>query len=267
MKTIGIIAGTGGLPLLVAREARCAGFRVASCGIVGEADRALEEVSDACVWVKLGELGKVIQFFKNDGVSSACLAGKVHKTSLFSGRIRPDFEMIRALAGVKDWKDDSLLRALCGYLKKKGIDILDSTAFLKNSMAEGGSITRSKPSRKEREDIEFGWRLAKELGRLDIGQTVVVKRKAVLALEAIEGTDEAIRRGGKLGGEGAVVVKVAKPDQDMRFDVPVVGPSTLAAMREAKARVLAVEARKTILVGREELVSLADKHGIALVAK
>ena len=267
MKTIGLIVGNGNFPLLVAKQAQDEGFRVASCAIVGEADSSIEKISRRTIWVKLGELGKVIRFFKDEGVHEALMAGKVRKTSLFSGRIMPDFEMIKALAGIRDWKDDSLLRAIVNHLEKKGIQVVDSTTFLKPNLLKAGVLTKRKPTEKEWSDVEFGWQIAKELGRLDIGQTVVVKEKAVLALEAIEGTDEAIRRGGLLGKEGAVVVKVAKPEQDMRFDVPAVGLSTLQAMKEAKASVLALEAEKTIILDKDQVIEFANQNKIAVVLK
>lgn len=267
MKTVGLIAGNGRFPLLIAQEMRKEGYEVASCAILGEADSRIEQLSRRTLWVKLGELGKVIDFFSQEGVTEALLAGKVTKTSLFKGDIKPDLEMIKAVASIRDWKDDSLLGAVVRQLEKKGIRILESTAFLKKSLPGPGVLTRRKPNAEEREDIEFGWCLAKEMGRLDIGQTVVVKAKAVLAVEAIEGTDEAIRRAGLLGGPGAVVVKVAKPKQDMRFDVPAVGLSTLQVMKEIKAACLALEAGKTIVLDRDQFASEADAAGIAVVLK
>lgn len=265
MKTIGLIAGKGRFPLLVAQQAKGAGYEVASCAIADEADSEIERLSRKTLWVRLGELGKVIRFFQREQVREAVLAGKVSKMTLFGGQIRPDFEMVRAVARAKNWKDDSLLRAVADHLGKKGIQVLDSTTFLKECLLGPGVLTRRKPTRREREDIAFGWQVAKELGRLDIGQTVVVKEKAVLSVEAIEGTDEAIRRGGLLGREGAVVVKVAKPRQDMRFDVPAVGLATVKTMQEVKASVLALEAHKTLVLEREAVVDYANRHGISVL--
>ncbi|HNV86112.1 MAG TPA: UDP-2,3-diacylglucosamine diphosphatase LpxI [Candidatus Omnitrophota bacterium] len=266
-KKIGLIAGYGQLPLFAAKRAGDQGFQVIACLIEGEADGGVEKISHGSLWVKLGELGKVVQFFRSEGVSEILLLGKIHKVSLFSGRIRPDFEMVKALATIRDWKDDSLLGAVVASLGKHGIRVLDSTLFFREDLLVPGVITRLKPTKAELQDIEFGWSIAKAMGGLDIGQTVVVKSKAVLAVEAIEGTDEAIRRGGKLGGEGATVIKVSKPRQDQRFDVPVVGPMTLRVMREAKARVLALEAGTTILCDREEVLSIAEQAGISIIAK
>lgn len=267
MKTIGLIAGQGRFPLIVAREIRQEGYQVASCAIRNETDGSIEKFSDFTLWVQLGELGKVMDFFKKQGVREALLAGKVTKTSLLRGEIKPDFEMIRAVAKARDWKDDSLLRAVVDHLESKGVQVLDSTRFLKKCLLEPGVLTKRKPTKGESEDIEFGWQIAKEMGRLDIGQTVVVKHKAVLAVEAIEGTDEAIRRGGALGKEGAVVVKLSKPKQDMRFDVPAVGLSTLKAMEEVKAYTLALEAQKTLVLEKEGIVEFANRHHISIVLK
>lgn len=267
MKTIGLIAGNGRFPLWAAEQAAEEGYEVACCAIMEEADPAIEQKSRHTLWIKLGELDKVIRFFKKHGAEEALLAGKVTKVSLLKGQIRPDLEMIKALAHIRDWKDDSLLGAVVQHLEKKGIRILDSTRFLKNWMPQPGVLTKRKPSKNEWSDIEFGWTLAKEMGRLDVGQTVVVKSKAVLAVEAIEGTDEAIRRGGSFGKSDTVVVKVAKPRQDMRFDVPTIGLSTLKTMREAAASVLAVEAQKTIILDSKELIEFANRHKISIVIK
>jgi len=266
-QTVGLIAGSGKLPLIAARRAGALGYRVVVCAIFDEADPEIEKVSDLTLWVKLGELGRVIRFFRKEGAGEVLLGGKIHKVSLFSGKIKPDFEMVKAVASVRDWKDDSLLLAVVGHLEKNGIRILESTAFLHEDFVPSGVMTKSAPSKQESSDIEFGWTIAKTMGGLDIGQTLVVKSRAVLAVEAIEGTDEAIRRGGMLGGSGAVVIKVSKPKQDMRFDVPVVGPDTLRAMREIRARVLALEAGKTLLLEKDEVLALANEAQISIVAR
>ena len=267
MKTIGLIAGNGRFPFLAARQAGEEGYDVVCCAIREEADPSIEKVAKHILWIKLGQLGKVIEFFRKHGAEEALLAGKVTKASLFKGQIQPDFEMIKALAGIRDWKDDSLLGAVVRHLEKKGVRIVDSTRFLKNRMPQPGVLTKKKPGRSEYEDIDFGWALAKEMGRVDVGQTVVVKAKAVLAVEAIEGTDETIRRGAGFAKGNAVVVKVAKPEQDMRFDVPTIGLSTLKAMHESGASVLAVEAFKTIVLDSKEVIEFANRHDIAIVVK
>jgi len=267
-KTLGLITGNGFLPELVASEAKRSGHRVAVCAIQGETDPSIAPLADSTTWVRLGQLGRVIQFFKGEGVKEVVMVGKVTKTNLFRGDIQPDLEMIKALSKTKNHSDDALLGAIASHLNENGIKLLDSTAFLsEDALPKAGILTRRKPVKKEEEDIEFGWRLAKDMGRLDVGQTVVVKNKAVLAVEAVEGTDEAILRGGKLGSGDVVVVKVAKPNQDMRFDVPTVGLTTLESMIKARASVLAFEAGKTIVLNRSQFIEKANEHKIAVVAK
>lgn len=264
MKTLGIIAGKGRFPFLVTEEAKEAGYRVVCCGISGECDPLLAARSDRYTEIKLGELKKLRDFFKSEGVSEAVMAGKVEKVRIFEGKLRPDLEMAKVLLKTKDFKDDSLLGGVANYLSLQGIELQDSTRFLKRSLPGEGALGKKKPSREILEDMEFGWKTAKVLAGMDIGQTVVVKKKAVLALEAIEGTDEAIRRGGLLGREGATVVKVAKPGQDMRFDVPAVGLSTLEQLVSVKARALAFEAGKTLFMDLEEFIRRADQAGLVV---
>ncbi len=265
MKTLGLIAGKGRFPFLVAEEARREGYRIVCCGIAKEAEPELQKSADAYAEIKLGELKRLRDFFKKEGVSEAIMAGKVEKVRIFQGNVKPDLEMAKVLFKVRNFKDDSLLGGIADYLSSQGIELQDSTRFLKDSLPGHGVLGKRRPSREVEEDIEFGWEVAKRLAALDIGQTVVVKHKAVLALEAIEGTDETIRRGGLLGRGEITVVKVAKPSQDMRFDVPAVGLATLERLVEAKAKALAFEAGKTLFVDREELVKKADRAGIALV--
>jgi DUF1009 family protein len=265
MKTLGLIAGKGRLPFLVAEEARREGYRIVCCGIASEAEQSLAQKVDSYCEVKLGQLGRLRDFFKREKVSEAIMAGKVEKVRIFQGDVRPDLEMAKVLLKVRDFKDDSLLRAIADYLSNHGMKLQDSTRFLKRALPGPGVFGKKRPSREVEEEIEFGWKVAKALAALDIGQTVVVKRKAVLALEAIEGTDETIKRGGLLGRGGVTVVKVAKPHQDMRFDVPTVGLATVECLVEAKAKALAFEAGKTLFVDRDEVVSRADRAGIALV--
>ncbi len=265
MKTVGVIAGNGRFPLLAAKEALKEGYQVVVCGIEREADPALEKLADAFRWVKIGELKKLVKFFRSHGVHEAFMAGKVQKVRLFQENVRPDFEMVKLVAKVRDFKDDSLLSAVGRYLHEQGIDLIDSTSFMKNALPGGGILGRRKPSEEIMEDIRFGFQLAKSIAALDVGQTVVVKKKAVLAVEAVEGTDETIRRGGQLGGGKATVVKVAKSHQDMRFDVPTVGLGTLKALILSRAEAFAFEASKTLFIDQEEFVKRADQKGIALV--
>lgn len=265
MKTIGIIAGNGRFPVLAAKEARESGYRVMVCGIEKEADPALEKISDAFAWVKIGELKKLVKFFRSQGVHEAIMAGKVEKVRLFQENVRPDLEMVKVLMKTRDFKDDSLLAGIADYLHGEGIDLMDSTFLMRHSLPGPGVLGKKRPSKEVMEDLEFGFRMAKVTAGADIGQTVVVKKKAVLAVEAIEGTDHAIRRGGALGGGKVTAVKVAKPNQDMRFDVPAAGLKTLKALIDVKAEAFGFEAGKTIFLDRDDFLRRADEAGIAVV--
>ena len=266
MKTIGLIAGGGQFPILFARAARRQGVQVVAVLLRGEADKRLEPEVGSYSWISLGKLGQMIETFQKAGVSEAAMAGTVAKTKLFS-RIRPDWKAVKLLARMLHKKDDALLRALADELEAHGIQIRSSTLFLPELLAPQGVLTRRKPSTKERRDIEFGWNLAKGIGMLDIGQCLVVKDQAVLAVEAIEGTDETILRGGRLGREKAVVVKVSKPTQDMRFDVPAVGLQTVETMKEVGASVLVIESGRTLIFDREEMIEAANKERIAIICR
>ncbi len=265
MKKIGIIAGNGEFPVEFAKAAKQKGLMVVSAAHEGETLPELAQWSDALCWVKVGHLGKIIKFFKEQDVHDVLMAGGIKKTRLFSGAL-PDLRGAALLARMIAKKDDSILRAVAEELESEGITVRESTLYLDNLLAPAGVLSRRKPSKDEWKDITFGWQMAKEIGRLDIGQTIVVKDMAVLAVEAIEGTDEAIRRGGKLCGEGAVVVKICKPQQDLRFDLPATGLRTVEAMQEVKAACLAIEAGRTIMIQKEALIAKADQAGIAIVA-
>ncbi len=265
MKTIGIIAGNGRFPVLAAREARENGYRVMVCGIEKEADPGLEKMADAFSWVKIGELKKLVKFFRNNGVHEAIMAGKIEKVRLFQENVKPDFEMVKVLVKTRDFKDDSLLKGIADYLHEEGIDLMDSTFLMREALPGPGILGRKKPSKEILEDLDFGFRMAKVIAGADIGQTVIVKKKAVLAVEAIEGTDHAIRRGGALGDGKVTIVKVAKPNQDMRFDVPAVGLKTLKALVDIKAEAFGFEAGKTLFLDREDFSKKADEAGIAVV--
>jgi DUF1009 family protein len=265
MKKLGILAGKGDLPAAIAVEARAKGYAVFAVGLDPLADRALSSVVDEIKYVSVGKLGTIIETLKKAGVGKVIMAGKVPKSLLYKSRIRPDLRAARLLFSLKDRSDDSIMLAITRELEKDGITLLGTADFSPDLLTPQGVMTKKGPSKSEWEDIAFGWKIAKEIGRLDVGQTVVVKDHAVMAMEAIEGTDEAIKRGGAFAGEGAVVVKVSKPQQDMRFDVPVVGMETLGVMREVKARVLAVEAKKSILLNREKMIAEADKAKISIV--
>ncbi len=264
MNKIGLIAGNGTFPVAFARAAKQKGMQVIAVAHEGETVPELAQAVDAIFWIKVGQLGKLISIFKEQGVHDVLMAGGIKKTRLFSGM--PDLRAAALLAKMLYKKDDSILRAVAAELESEGITVRESTLYLDNLLVPVGVLTRRKPTKDEQKDIDFGWEMAKEIGRLDIGQTVVVKNQAVLAVEAIEGTDEAIRRGGSLCNQGAVVVKICKPHQDLRFDLPAVGKQTIQTMHEVKASCLAVEAGKTIIFDREEVVEAADRSGITIVA-
>lgn len=265
MKTLGLIAGMGELPKAVAIEAKARGFSVMTVALEPLADSILSSYVDNIKWVNVGKLGEIIESLKSSGIKEAVMAGKVPKALLYKSRITPDLRAIKLLFNLKDRSDDSILLAITKELEKDGIALLDTTEFCSDMLVPEGVLTEGGLTDDEWNDIKFGWKMAKEIGRLDIGQTVVVKNQAVMAVEAIEGTDETIKRGGYYADEGAVVVKASKPEQDMRFDVPVVGLDTLRAMLEAKARVLAIEAGKSILLQREHFIKEAEDAGISVV--
>ncbi len=264
MERIGLIAGSGQLPIIFSNTARKKGLGVYAVAHVGETEAHLESSVEAIKWIKIGQLKQLISFFKGHSVTDAVMAGGIAKIRMFD--VRPDLKALKVLATMDHTQDDGLLRAVAGELEKEGIAIRASTFLLPELLARKGCWTRRKPSRSEMADVRFGWRMVKEIGRLDIGQAVVVRDGSVMAVEAIDGTDATIRRGGKLGREKTIVVKASKPDQDMRFDVPAVGVGTIETMRDVGASVLAVEAEKTVVFDREEMVSLADQYGIAIVA-
>lgn len=262
--TMGLIAGNGRLPLLVASSLRRMGYRVAAVAHVGETRRDLARHAHVCRWVQIGELGKIIDHLKEEGASSVLLAGGVSKAHFFS-RARPDARALKVLSALRDRKDDALLRAIAAEIEGEGIRVESPVRFLREQMALRGCWTARKPTPREEADIAFGWEMARKIGRLDIGQTLVVKDGIVLAVEAIEGTDGAIRRGGKLGRRDVLVVKVVKPRQDLRLDLPVIGPATVRTLDRAGASAMAVEAGKTIVVDKEKVVGAADRAGICLM--
>jgi UDP-2,3-diacylglucosamine hydrolase len=262
-ETIGLIAGKGQFPLLFARAARDHGVAVIAVAHQGETEPALASLVDQLYWIKVGQLGKIIRIFTNAGIQRAVMAGGISRGRLFK-EFRPDWRALNVIRRAGAGKDDRLLRAVADELARAGITIEASTLFLDNLLAAPGRLSRRAPSPAEHQDIALGLQAARELGRLDIGQCAVVRRQVVVALEAVEGTDAAIRRGGALAGPGAVVVKVSKPHQDLRFDVPAVGLDTIAAMKEVQAAVLAIEAGKTLIFDRTEMLAAADNAGIAV---
>jgi DUF1009 family protein len=264
VKKLGLIAGNGRLPLMFAEEAKRAGYSVIAVAHRGETDEAIAQAADEVTWVYVGQLGKIIRAFQTAGVTEAVMAGGIRKIKLF-GNFRPDLRGARFLAKTRSREDDALLRGIADELADDGIQILESTLCLSHIISTAGVLTRRAPRREEWDDIRLGYQTAKEVGRLGIGQTVVVKNQVIVAVEAVEGTDAAIQRGGALAKAGCVVVKVSKPQQDLRFDVPAVGLDTVRCLHEVDAAVLAVEAGKTILLEKESLLRQADSYGISVV--
>lgn len=262
-RTLGIIAGGGSFPITVARTARERGERVIGVGFASDTDPGFPSHCDGFSWLKLGQLGRLIEFFTSHGVTHVVMAGPINKPRALD--IRPDWRAARLLFSIKARGDDVLLRALTAELEREGMTVVAPHLYSPQLLAPEGVLTRRKPTRAEREDIEFGWNLAQALGRYDIGQCLVVKEKIVLAVEAIEGTDAAILRGGRLGGPGAVVVKRPKPTQDKRLDLPAFGLGTVEAMAEAGATCLAFEAGGCIFFERDKALAFADSHGLTLV--
>jgi hypothetical protein len=264
-RKIGLIAGNGRFPLIFAQEAKKQGVEVVALAIKKETNPSLENLVDRIHWVDLGELGDLIEICKREEITRAVMAGQVRHTRLFS-QVKLDARAMALLAGVQDKKANSLLGAVADELSREGIELIDSATYLSHLLPSPGILTRWKPTQKEWRDIEFGHKMAKEIAGLDIGQTVVVKDQAVLAVEGMEGTDLTIKRGGKLGKGDVVVVKVSKPQQDRRFDLPIIGERTIEVLKAAKAKVLAFSARSTILLDREKVVKKANQNGISLVA-
>ncbi|GBD95297.1 MAG TPA: LpxI family protein [Nitrospirae bacterium] len=265
--TLGLIAGMGNLPVAVAAEAKKMGYHVVAIALQPPADESLKPVADDFHKIRIGSFGSLLSLLKKLSITEAVMVGKVPKRLLYENKkdIIPDLRAMKLLFSLKDRSDDAIMKAVVKELEKKGIRIHKTTTFTKNLLAPEGVLTRRKPSKDELKDIEFGWGIAKKIGRLDIGQTVVVKDMAVMAVEAIEGTDETIKRGGALAQKDAVVIKVSKPQQDMRFDVPAVGTDTLHSMKKAGAGVLALEASKCIIVDMDKFIKEADKAGIVVV--
>ncbi len=265
-KTIGLIAGNGQFPLLFARAAKEQGYVVVACGIVGDTSPLLFWGADRFRYFQVGELKKLFGYFQEHGVREAIMAGQVNPDHLFNSRAAFDEELKALTVALRDRKADTIFRALANRLAIEGITLMDSTFLLKKYLAPQGTLTKKAPTVSQLADIDFGFTIAKLMGGVDIGQTVVVKEKAIVAIEAMEGTDQAILRGGKIARQGAVVIKTSKPGQDNRFDVPVIGPRTIQAMSRVGAACLCVEAGKTLIIDRERTVALANARDISIVA-
>jgi hypothetical protein len=262
----GLIAGNGRFPFLVLEGARSQGIEMAVIALKEETSPELEKIAKRLHWVSLGELSKTIELLKQEGVTQAVMAGQVKHNKIFSA-IRPDWKLAKLLVSLSRKNTDSLIGAVARALEEEGIQLVDSTLFLKPLVADAGVLTRRAPNEHEAEDIAYGLAVARQIAGMDVGQTVVIADRACVAVEAMEGTDEAIARAARIaGGKPLVVVKVSKPGQDMRFDVPVVGLPTIEQMRDAGATALAVDAGRTLLFDRMELIAQADAAGIAIEA-
>jgi UDP-2,3-diacylglucosamine hydrolase len=263
---LGIIAGNGVYPRLLADAARNAGVKkIVAAAFTSETDPALTQHVDLVEWMRVGQLNRLLKFFRDQGVHHAIMAGQVAPKNLFD--LHPDWKALLLLGKLKERNAESIFAAIADELSKVEVDLLPATTFLEDSLAPAGLIAGPKLSRREEEDVDLGWQIAKEIARLDIGQTVIVRNGTIVAVEALEGTNDAIKRGGALARKGAVMIKVAKPNQDMRFDVPVIGVETIRVAAEAKLRVIAIEAGKTLLLERDAIVDFAGRFGISIVAR
>ena len=263
---LGIIAGNGVYPRILAVAARKGGVKkIVAAAFIDETDPEISQHVDVVEWLRVGQLGRLLKFFREHEVHRAIMAGQIAPKNLFD--LRPDVRALVVLAKLKQRNAESIFAAIADELAKVDIDLLPATTFLENELAAKGLIAGANLSRTEEDDVDLGWSVAKEIARLDIGQTILVKNGTVLAVEAFEGTNDAIKRGGALAREGAVMIKVAKPNQDMRFDVPVIGIETVKVAAESKLRVIAIESGKTLLLERDAIVDLAQRANISIVAR
>jgi len=263
---LGIIAGNGVYPRLLANAARKAGVRtIVAAAFTDETDPILEKHVDVLGWMRVGQLSRLLKFFRGQHIHHAIMAGQIAPKNLFD--LRPDLKALMLLGKLKQRNAESIFAAIADELAKIDVELLPATTFLEDSLARPGLITGPKLSAREEHDVELGWNVAKEIARLDIGQTIIIKNGTIVAVEALEGTNEAIRRGGELAREGAVMVKVAKPNQDMRFDVPIIGVETIRVAAEAGLRVIAVEAGKTLFLQRDAIANLAGAASISIVGR
>jgi len=261
----GLIAGNGQFPFLVVEGARKAGASLSVVAIREETDKSIEKIADKVIWVGIGQLGKMISFFKKEGVEKAIMAGQVKHVQIFSGAF-PDWRMAKMLYNLPRRNTDSLIGGIADELAKDGIELIDSTYFMHDHLAQEGVLSKRKPNEFERGNIGYGLHIANEIARLDLGQTIVVRANACVAIEAMEGTDATIRRAGELAKGKLTVVKVAKPNQDMRFDVPVVGVPTIETMIRAGATCLCLTPNKTLVFDREKMLKLANENKICIVS-
>jgi DUF1009 family protein len=265
MARIGLVAGGGKLPMVFLKAAKDRGDEVVAFGMKGVTDPELEKSADKMHWLVWGDLKKAMMLLITERIKGIVLLGKIKKETVFKEVGRLDDEAKKLIRGPVDKKDYAILKGVADVLKKVGIEVIEPTAYLKDLIPSKGVLTRRKPSASEAGDIDYGFKIAKELSGMDIGQSIAVKDRSVIAVEAVEGTDDMISRAGGLVDGAFTVVKVARPDQDMRFDIPLVGPDTLQSMKKAGASVLALEAAKTLLMDREELIRFADSSSISVV--
>ncbi len=264
--TLGLIAGSGVYPTVVAKAARAAGVKkIVAAAFTDETTPTLAEVVDEISWLRVGQLGRLLKFFNEAGVHRAIMAGQISPKNLFD--LRPDWKALFLLARLKRRNAESIFTAIADELATIDVELLPATTFLDSFLAEPGLVAGPELSARQKEDVDYGWEIAKEISRLDIGQTVVVKNGTVLAVEAFEGTNETLKRGGTLGRKNAVMIKVAKPNQDMRFDVPVIGVETVRVAAQVAVRVIAIEAGRTLLLEKESVIDLAERSKISIVAR
>ena len=263
---LGIIAGNGVYPRLLADSARRVGVqKIVAAAFSGETDPALDQQVDVIEWMRVGQLSRLLKFFREQNVHHAIMAGQIAPKNLFD--LRPDWKALLVLAKLKQRNAESIFAAIADELAKVDVDLLPATTFLEDSLAPVGLIAGTKLTRREEEDVDLAWKIAKEIARLDIGQTVIVKDGTIVAIEALEGTNETIKRGGNLARKGAVMVKVPKPNQDMRFDVPVIGIETIRTATDANLRVIVIEAGKTLLLEKDAIIDLAEHERISITAR
>ncbi len=263
---IGLLAGSGKFPRLFAEAARSAGYEVYAVAYLQAAEADLEKYVDKIKWLHLGEVERLLKFFSKFGVTQTVMMGGVQKSRIFSD-IKPDAKALALIGSLTETHDDFLLRAFANLLEEHDLEVLDSTFLLPEILAVEGCWTKREPDGEQAKDIALGWKIVKEIGRLDIGQGVVIEDGTILAVEAIDGTDATIARGGSLGGGQAVVVKVCKPNQDHRFDIPAVGVDTIKTMRRSGVGTLVIEAGRAVVFDREKMIALADEAGISIVAQ
>ncbi len=266
MEKIGLIAGNRKFPIILAEAAKKNNYYIVAVAIKGDTSSKIKKFVDKIYWLNLSEFSSMFEIFKSEGITKVVMAGQISPWRLFSNEIKKDPQLKKILQDLKDKRADSIFSSIAEILKDSGLELLDSTLFLQDYLPKKGTLTKREPDFEVWEDVYFGFDLAKKIAALDIGQSVAIKNKAIVAIEALEGTDRLIRRAGNIAGGLTTIVKVSKPNQDKRFDIPVVGKNTLKNLIRAKAACLAIEAGKTLFIDEKESIKLADKKGISIVA-